>query len=60
MHKLSFACMKTKFSLVGDIIFGLSVSVSAHCQKKYHLTHPSADTDTDTDSPIFRTLSLMK
>ena len=32
MHKLSFACMKTKFSPVGDIIFGLSVSVSAHCQ----------------------------
>ena len=29
MHKLSFACMKTKFSPVGDIIFGLSVSVSA-------------------------------
>ena len=25
--------MKTKFSPVGDIIFGLSVSVSAHCQK---------------------------
>ena len=33
MNKLSFACMKTKFSPVGDIIFGLSVSVSAHCQK---------------------------
>ena len=56
MHKLSFACMKTKFSPVGNIIFGLSVS--AHCQKNIILTHPSADTD--TDSPIFRTLSLMK
>ena len=57
MHKLSFACMKTKFSLVGDII----LDCQCQCQrivKKYHLTHPSADTD--TDSPIFRTLSLMK
>ena len=45
--------MKTKFSPVGDII------LDCQCQrivKKYHLTHPSAD----TDSPIFRTLSLMK
>ena len=47
--------MKTKFSPVGDII------LDCQCQrivKKYHLIHPSADTD--TDSPIFRTLSLMK
>ncbi len=49
--------MKTKFSPVGDII----LDCQCQCQrivKKYHLTHPSADTD--TDSPIFRTLSLMK
>ena len=56
MHKHSFACMKTKFSPVGGTEFW-TVSVSA-LSKKYHLTHPSADTD--TDSPIFRTLSLMK
>ena len=52
--------MKTKFSPVGGTEFwtvSVSVSVSA-LSKKYHLTHPSADTD--TDSPIFRTLSLMK
>ena len=48
--------MKTKFSPVGGTEFWtVSVSVSA-LSKKYHLTHPSAD----TDSPIFRTLSLMK
>ena len=58
MNKLSFACMKTKFSPVGGTEFWtVSVSVSA-LSKKIHLTHPSADTD--TDSPIFRTLSLMK
>ena len=56
MNKLSFACMKTKFSPVGGTEFW-TVSVSA-LSKKYHSTHPSADTD--TDSPIFRTLSLMK
>ena len=57
MHKLSFACMKTKFSPIGDIILDCRVSVSA-LSKNIILTHPSADTD--TDSPIFRTLSLMK
>ena len=49
--------MKTKFSPVGCGI----LDCQCQCQrivKKYHLTHPSADTD--TDSPIFRTLSLMK
>ncbi len=49
--------MKTKFSPVGDII----LDCQCQCQrivKNYLSTHPSADTD--TDSPIFRTLSLMK
>ena len=49
--------MKTKFSPVGDII----LDCQCQCQrivKKYHFNPSSADTD--TDSPIFRTLSLMK
>ena len=58
MLKLSFACMKTKFSPVGDIILDCQCQCQRIVKKYIILNHPSADTD--TDSPIFRTLSLMK
>ena len=50
--------MKTKFSPVGDIILDCQCQCQRIVKKYIILNHPSADTD--TDSPIFRTLSLMK
>ena len=40
LHKLSFACMKTKFSPVGDIILDCQCQCQRIVKKNIILTHP--------------------